>query len=581
MNHTKERGLTMNLMFPGRPHLSWAIPILYFLPIINHISLSPTYKIFWLLHLIPAMFLTFYYGLRGGLIGASLSLVLCSLTEFLYYNLGVAYTYENIYSLIVYNSVNFMISIGMGFLTDRLKKQQQEIKNINQVLLESNQRLKQNEEKIRHLAYYDSLTGLPNRHYFQEQLKEKLDAIDEQVDQQIAVMIVDLDRFKVINDTLGHEFGDLLLRQVAHRLTSSLGNDEIICRQGGDEFFILLGDTSAEETKLRAEHILWSISFPYMINDHELYVTPSIGISFYPQDGTSSDELLKHADSALYRAKELGKNRYHFFTEDMDGQNSKRLQLESGLRRALDKKEFKVYYQPKVDIRTGEWIATEALLRWNHTKLGAIPPDQFIPLAEETGLIVPIGEWVIREACKQNKKWQDEGYGPLTVCVNISTRQFLQDRLLRVIESALEESGLPPQYLNLEITESVAMTDVDRCIEKLNQLRSLGVRLSLDDFGTGFSSLSYLKRFPIDILKIDQSFIQDMLRDTQDAAIVRTIINVALNLNLIVTAEGVETSDHLEFLANEGCQEAQGYYFSRPLPAYELEEKLPKKPVSL
>ncbi|WP_164984966.1 bifunctional diguanylate cyclase/phosphodiesterase [Ammoniphilus sp. CFH 90114] len=571
----------MNLMFPGRPHLSWAIPILYFLPIINHISLSPTYKIFWLLHLIPAMFLTFYYGLRGGLIGASLSLVLCSLTEFLYYNLGVAYTYENIYSLIVYNSVNFMISIGMGFLTDRLKKQQQEIKNINQVLLESNQRLKQNEEKIRHLAYYDSLTGLPNRHYFQEQLKEKLDAIDEQVDQQIAVMIVDLDRFKVINDTLGHEFGDLLLRQVAHRLTSSLGNDEIICRQGGDEFFILLGDTSAEETKLRAEHILWSISFPYMINDHELYVTPSIGISFYPQDGTSSDELLKHADSALYRAKELGKNRYHFFTEDMDGQNSKRLQLESGLRRALDKKEFKVYYQPKVDIRTGEWIATEALLRWNHTKLGAIPPDQFIPLAEETGLIVPIGEWVIREACKQNKKWQDEGYGPLTVCVNISTRQFLQDRLLRVIESALEESGLPPQYLNLEITESVAMTDVDRCIEKLNQLRSLGVRLSLDDFGTGFSSLSYLKRFPIDILKIDQSFIQDMLRDTQDAAIVRTIINVALNLNLIVTAEGVETSDHLEFLANEGCQEAQGYYFSRPLPAYELEEKLPKKPVSL
>ena len=414
-----------------------------------------------------------------------------------------------------------------------------------QLYLKVEDRLKREKELSE--QYYeqlitDQLTGLPNRILFQDHLTAALNEA-RQNKTRLAVLFIDLDRFKYINDTLGHKVGDLLLMQVVERLISCLRDDEALYRLGGDE-------------------------------GHELFISTSIGISWYPEDGEDMETLYKNADMAMYRAKEQGRNNYQVFDVRMNDYAFERLQLEKDLRKALEREEFLVYYQPQIHIPTGRIIGMEALVRWEHPKRGMVSPGQFIPLAEETRLIIPIGEWVLRTACAQNKAWQDAGFPHVRVSVNLSAHQFLEPHLAQMIKQVLDETGLAPEYLDLEITESITMNNIDRAIATMHELASLGIQMSIDDFGTGYSSLSYLKKFPIHTLKIDRSFVRDIPNDSDDGAIATAIIAMAHSLNLNVIAEGVETADQLEFLGERGCDEMQGYLVSRPVPASEFEHLL-------
>ncbi|WNR46726.1 EAL domain-containing protein [Paenibacillus roseipurpureus] len=429
---------------------------------------------------------------------------------------------------------------------------------------------KKSEEKINQMVYRDPLTGLPNRLLLNDRLMLALNQADAN-QQVIGIMFIDLDRFKYINDTLGHAMGDRLLVEVAGRFQSCVGKGDTLSRQGGDEFIILWTNTSEDDMMKKAQRIVELFSQSFSIEDHELFVTPSIGISLYPADGSDMDTLIKNADTAMYRVKEIGKNDFQFYTPEMNEMVSKKMQLEIGLRKALERKEFEVYYQPQIDVNSGRVIGVEALIRWEHPKLGFISPVEFIPIAEETGLIIPIGEWVLKEACRQNKEWQNQGFPAMRMAVNISSRQFKQSNLIAIVSKALEESGLEPHYLELELTESI-IQDSKYAIMTMHQLKQMGIYLSIDDFGTGYSSLSYLKLFPIDSLKIDQSFTRNMFEDDKDAALVHTIISMAHNLDLKVIAEGVETEAQLAFLSQRQCNEAQGYLFSRPLPAHAISE---------
>jgi diguanylate cyclase (GGDEF)-like protein/PAS domain S-box-containing protein len=426
------------------------------------------------------------------------------------------------------------------------------------------------EERIRHLAHYDDLTGLPNRALFSQLLEQALSE-SKFAQKQVAVLFIDLDRFKLINDSLSHESGDAVLRQVAKRLTEALPRRDTIARFGGDEFAVLMRDcsipTDAAET---AQKLLTALAQPLLVEEQEYHLTASIGISAFPGDGENAQSILKHSDIAMYRAKEHGKNNYQFYSSQMNLHSFERLVLERFLRHALDQDEFEVYYQPKIDLVTGSVTGMEALLRWMHPGMGMISPTKFIPLAEETGLIVPIGAWVLRAACAQTRAWQQQGLPPLRVAVNLSARQFAQDDLLATIVNVLEETGLPPELLELEITESVTMDNPAHAAELLKQLKALGIRLAIDDFGTGYSSLSYLKRFPIDNVKIDRSFIMDIPDDEDDVAITKAIIAMAHSLRLKVIAEGVESEEHLAFLREHDCDEAQGYLFGKPMPADEF-----------
>lgn len=427
---------------------------------------------------------------------------------------------------------------------------------------------KKAEEKINQMVYRDPLTGLPNRLLLNDRLTLALDQADASK-QIIGIMFIDLDRFKYINDTLGHAMGDRLLIEVAKRFEACIGKGDTVSRQGGDEFIILWANTTTDEMIKKAQKIINLFTQSFLIQEHELFVTPSIGISLYPSDGADIDTLIKNADTAMYRVKELGKNNFQFYTHEMNEAVTKKMQMEIGLRKALERNEFKVYYQPQVDVNTGHVIGAEALLRWHHPEWGQISPVDFIPLAEETGLIIPIGEWVLNEACRQNKEWQNLGYPHLRMAVNISSRQFKQSNLIEIVSKALQDSGLEPQYLELELTESI-IQDSKYAIETMHKLKTMGIFLSIDDFGTGYSSLSYLKLFPIDSLKIDQSFTRNMFENTKDAALIHTIITMAHNLDLKVIAEGVETEEQLQFLLQRHCNEAQGYLFSRPIPALEM-----------
>lgn len=426
---------------------------------------------------------------------------------------------------------------------------------------------KKAEAKINQMVYRDHLTGLPNRHLLNDRLTLALEqAKDNQMN--IGIMFIDLDRFKYINDTLGHAMGDRLLIEVSKRLQSCLGKSDTVSRQGGDEFVVLLNNTTSDELTIKAQQItkLFTESFKL---DPEMFVTPSIGISMYPADGKDIETLMKNADTAMYRAKEQGRNNFQFFTPDMNDVVTHRMKLEIALRKALGRNEFNVFYQPQVVVSSGKIIGAEALIRWEHPEWGNVPPNEFIPLAEETGLIIPIGEWVLYEACRQNKEWQNKGFPPLRVAVNISSRQFKQNNLVEVISKILKETQLDPQNLELELTESI-IQDSKYAITTMKKLKSMGIHLSIDDFGTGYSSLSYLKLFPIQTLKIDQSFTKNIFEDSKDAALVNTIINMAHNLDLKVIAEGVETQEQLDFLQQRKCNEAQGYFFSRPISAKEL-----------
>lgn len=423
---------------------------------------------------------------------------------------------------------------------------------------------KATEAKIIHLAHFDALTNLPNRRLVQDRIQQAIVGA-QRTGSEFAVLFIDLDKFKDINDTLGHDVGDKLLEMVAHRLTDVLRAQDTVGRQGGDEFIVLLASLSTAEDAARvAQKILEALAVPFEINGHGLHSGTSIGIATYPHDGSNVETLLKNSDTAMYSAKEAGRNNYQFFAEEMNKASTERLLLEGNLRLAIEHNELFLHYQPLVDIASGRIVATEALVRWNHPQLGHIGPDRFIPVAEETGLIVPLGEWVLRQACMQLAQWREQGIHPPRMVVNLSPRQFRQKHLLRNFYRVLSETGVDPHWLGLEITESVIMDNPEISIAVLEELRALGFQLSLDDFGTGYSSLSYLKRLPIDKLKIDRSFVNDITSDVDDEAMVGAIIVMAHQLDIDVVAEGVETPEQLEFLRDHDCDEFQGYLFSRP-----------------
>lgn len=429
------------------------------------------------------------------------------------------------------------------------------------------------EEKIKYQAYYDSLTDLPNRVLLKDRL---LKAIDQATinNEKLAVFFLDLDRFKLINDTLGHSHGDYLLRDVGNRLRASVPNCATVSRQGGDEFTIFVPSIKDKDEVLSiVNNINQAFSNQFDIKGHEVYVKSSIGVSIFPQDGCTTDELIKNADTAMYKSKEFTGKNFHFYESEMDSRSFESIKIENDLYKALEKNEFIIYYQPQIDYRTKEIVGVEALLRWNHPTEGMISPEVFIPLAEETGLIVPIGEWVLRNACKQMKEWHQLGFPKIGVSVNLSVRQFEQNDLFSVIKKILGDVELEPKYLYLELTENQLIKNKEVTLQTLEQLKNLGISIAIDDFGTGYSSLGYLKNFPISTLKIDKSFVMDLIEDSDDAAITDTIIILAQNLKLNVIAEGVETKEQAEFLFSRDCFYMQGYFFNRPIPASEITAK--------
>jgi diguanylate cyclase (GGDEF)-like protein/PAS domain S-box-containing protein len=430
------------------------------------------------------------------------------------------------------------------------------------------------EERIQYLATHDGLTGLPNRAMFGQLLGLAIETA-RRYDRKLAVLFIDLDRFKVINDTLGHEAGDVLLREMGARLRECLRASDVVARLGGDEFVVLLQEiNSAEQATVVARNILSVVMKPVDILGQECRVTASIGICVHPAAGQEDHAIMKHADMAMYLAKEEGKNTFAFFSDRMKPQSIERLTLETSLRRALELEEFTLHYQAKVDFKTGEITGVEALLRWHTPELGAISPARFIPLAEETGLIVPIGKWVLRTACRQSVEWRKQGLPPVRMSVNLSMRQLNDEALVREITSVLAETGMEPSMLELEVTESTIMHNAARAVDVLTAVKDLGVRLAIDDFGTGYSSLAHLKRFPIDTLKVDRSFIRELPNDAEDKAIAEAIIAMGKTLSLTVVAEGVETPQQQAFLSEKLCDEMQGYYFSTPVAAQDFAELL-------
>lgn len=457
------------------------------------------------------------------------------------------------------NSFNLML--------DRIQKRDSELE-------EEIMQRKRIEVRLDRLAHFDNVTSLSNRHFFNERLSS-LVARALQFKERAVVMFIDLDNFKIVNDTLGHDAGDVLLRIVAERLSATLRYGDVISRIGGDEFAIILENVEkVSQAVLVAEKCLSSLAEPILIDGNELYIGASIGISACPDDAADMHELLKHADTAMYYAKNKGKNTYQVFLPDMKDGAQKRLTLESSLRRALERQEFALYYQPQIDLKTRKIIGVEALIRWIHPELGIVNPVEFIPISEENGLIVPIGEWVLKTACLQLKAWHDMGLTQIAMSVNLSGRQLKEENLVERIKEIVRGTGADPTALHLELTESMLMDAGTVTIEKLEQICAIGIQLEIDDFGTGYSSMSYLKRYPITTLKVDKSFVKDLPGNTDDAAITNAIIAMAHSLKMHVMAEGVETDEQAEFLQANGCGNAQGYLFSKPVPAEQIEKLL-------
>lgn len=427
--------------------------------------------------------------------------------------------------------------------------------------------LREQQSRLNYLAFHDALTSLPNRSLFYDRINHGI-ARAQRASSKLALMLLDVDRFKNINDSLGHDSGDLLLKAIAGRLNDGVRDMDTVARLGGDEFVVLLeGVHDLEDVRFVANKLLAQLSRPMEIAGHDISITASIGISVYPTDGEDTDELLKNADIAMYKAKEAGKNNCQFYAKGMSASAVNFLLLENDLRRGIEQDQLILHYQPQIDLASGALTGVEALVRWQHPERGLVSPAHFIPLAEETGLIVPLGEWVLKAACQQQKSWIDAGLNVPQMAVNLSTRQFRQRDFPGKVASVLRETGLPAQYLELEITESCAMEHASETINQLNQLNQMGLQLSIDDFGTGYSSLAYLKRFPIDKLKIDSSFIHDLPLDQNDAAIAKSIIGLAHNMQLTVVAEGVEQEHQVKWLCEQGCDQAQGFYYAKPMAA--------------
>ncbi|MBA1335084.1 MAG: diguanylate cyclase/phosphodiesterase (GGDEF & EAL domains) with PAS/PAC sensor(s) [Firmicutes bacterium] len=429
---------------------------------------------------------------------------------------------------------------------------------------------KKAQETINNLAYYDTLTGLPNRTLFQECFAIEL-AHAKRNNAPLAVMFLDLDKFKNVNDTLGHGAGDKLLKAIAERLQKTVRVTDTVSRMSGDEFILVLSELNMVEDVVNvAQKVLDAFQQPFIVDNNEFYTTISIGISLFPQDGTEVEALVKNADAAMYKAKEIGGNNYQFFTPNINETIIERQNLFNRLRKALNNKEFEVHYQPRVNLKTGNITGTEALLRWRRPDRGIILPAEFIPIAEETGLIVPIGEWVLRTACAKNKSWQEQGLVPLRVSVNLSAKQVQMQSFVMTVDRILKETGLDPMYLELEITESAVIQNMDLTLKVLSQLKDMGVYISIDDFGTGYSCLSRLKRMNVDMLKVDQTFIREVMNDKNDYAIVSSIITMAHNMDMVVTAEGVDKEEQLNILNSLNCDDMQGYLYSKPLTEEEF-----------
>lgn len=436
---------------------------------------------------------------------------------------------------------------------------------------------KKHEDEIRFIAFYDRLTELPNRVLLQERLENAILRCKRN-GQRGAVLFLDLDRFKHINDSLGHEAGDRVLQEVARRLRASVRDSDTVARLGGDEFVLILeGFDHPDNIHSVSHRVLLALAQDIPHKGLSLSVTGSIGISFFPSDGETVDDLLKASDVAMYHGKSRGKNTYQFYRPEMNTETQRFLQLEHALRKSVKNHEFTLHYQPQFDLGRKALLGFEALVRWQHPELGLVAPGEFIPLAEETGLILLLGDWVLESACRQARAWMDRTDAPFRMAVNLSGRQFWQGDLVDAVARTLARADLPPERLELEITESMVMQDVDQAIDKMRELAAMGIRLSIDDFGTGYSSLAALKRFPIHTLKIDQSFVKDVTRNTNDAAISESILALAHTMNLTVVAEGIETREQLAFFLEKGCEIGQGYFFSRPVPAWEAEAMLPRK----
>lgn len=428
--------------------------------------------------------------------------------------------------------------------------------------------------QVEYLAFHDGLTGLPNRSLFSKLLTQSINNA-KRYKRKLAVLFLDLDRFKQINDTLGHDAGDDLLKEVARRLQSCLRESDMVARMGGDEFVAILPELEEENYSANvARKILAVVAEPFTLAGQEYRVTVSVGISTYPQDGEDEQTLTKHADIAMYQAKQEGKNNFQFYSDKLNANSLERLALESGLRHALESNEFELHYQAKRDSRDGHITGMEALLRWNHKDLGTVAPMKFIPVAEESGLIIPIGKWVLRTACAQNVAWQKQGLPRLSISVNLTARQFFDDNLLRDLAKILKETGMAPELLELEITESLLMRDVDKTLGILNELKRMGILIAIDDFGTGYSSLTTLQQFPLNTIKIDRSFIRNVAKSAGDKALTEAIIAMGRALSLTVVAQGVETKAQADFLRKKSCDEFQGFYFYKPVPAEEIPQLL-------
>lgn len=436
---------------------------------------------------------------------------------------------------------------------------------------------KQAEERIQYLMYFDALTDLPNRILFRDRFKQCMTQAGHEGN-RVAFLHLDIDRFININETLGHQLGDQLLRQVGQRLVSNTGNNDIVARLGGDEFAVALPEhdgSGSIEDKVQA--IINVFGEPFRVMGKEVFLVPTVGVALFPDDTDNYDELVRYADTAVHYAKRHGGANFQLYNKSMNADAQNRLNMENALRRALTRQEFRLHYQPQIEVGSGRIIGVEALLRWQPADMEMVMPGQFIPLLEETGLIIDVGEWVVRQACEDSMAWQCAGFAPIPVAVNLSARQFRNKGLMKAIHQVVEETGIAPQLLELEITESSVMDDPESALNILSAFHSMGIRIAIDDFGTGYSSLSYLKRFPLDVLKIDRSFVADIPGDSDDAAIVETIIAMAHRLNLLVIAEGVETQEQVDFLFEHGCDHVQGYFYGRPMPAKDLLSRLPRR----
>lgn len=429
---------------------------------------------------------------------------------------------------------------------------------------------KQAENELKHHAFHDGLTGLPNRNFFDQHIS-LISKNSQRYNKLFAVLFIDIDNFKNINDTLGHNIGDQILQYFAKRLNSHIRKSDFVCRWGGDEFVVLLGEIQNPDQAAKfSQRLLQTFEHPLQIEGHEIYLKCSVGIAIYPEDGQETEILLKNADAALYRTKESGRNHYQFYNPQMGVEIAENFTLENQLHQAVKNGEMILHYQPQINIKTGQVYGLEALIRWKSPQLGLIKPGKFIPLAEKTGLILPMGEWVLKTACQQNKKWQQMGLPPVRISVNLSAQQLQQPNLIETVENTLESVGLDPKWLELEVTESMLMKNITIAKKTLQELREMGVYISMDDFGTGYSSLGYLKKFPFDTLKIDQSFVKELNQSSQDLHIISAIMTLSRGFNLRVIAEGVENQEQLKLLKELNCEEMQGYLFSRPLSSEDV-----------